>query len=127
MLCSFLDSHNKPEMPSSKKRWLPTPGSEQEKLSYKEDDWNLAGSELKETRTRHGGMGRPKLDRRLLFEVELASSDENNLTLSENGDDDGSEADTAGGLKPLSKPRETRVTMEKAGLMNGCIEQLLPL
>jgi len=45
-------------------QWVANSNKESRKLSNEESDWNLPGSALRSTRTRHGGHGRPNLNRR---------------------------------------------------------------
>ena len=47
-------------MSKKQQQWQPLPSREQGKLAPKEGDWNLAGAETPQSRTRFGGEGRPR-------------------------------------------------------------------
>jgi len=104
---------------SRSSQWAVNTTFESRKLSYKESDWNLPGSTLRSTRTRHGGVGRPNLTRKSNLSDD--SSDEDD---SEDGEFEPSSSDTdeseteADNHEPETskKPPATRVILEVESL-----------
>jgi len=103
--------------PTRSNRWSANSSMESRKLSHKESDWNLPGTALPNTRTRHGGHGRPDLNRKGSVEKscsdedEDVGSDEEYAPNSSDMDDSETEADD---LAPenTGKPPATRVILE---------------
>jgi hypothetical protein len=100
----------------SRKRWNATVAAEQGKLSSKENDWQLHGNSniaVATRNTRHGGNGRPNLERRnaimqvadslSLSASSSSSSSDGEWNLSENGSDSQEEEDDLVLEKPLQQ------------------------
>jgi hypothetical protein len=65
--------------PRKSVRWRATVGSQLNKLANKDSKWHLHGSSADTvtlpTRTRHGGSGRPQLNRKMVLESDSSESE----------------------------------------------------
>jgi len=103
----------------SSSRWRANQSIESRKLSYHESDWRLPGSSLPTTRTRHGGQGRPNLNRKSDAD-ELESVDDDQSKTSDTDEtevDDLSEEEADKQTPNNRKPPATRVILEVGSLI----------
>lgn len=96
---------------ASQERWKATASAENSKLVPKGTDWVLPGTCEVATRVRHGGSGRPNLDRGEETPTHLSDSE-----LSYDPASDGEESIETLPLRK-TKPPATRVTVETKGLL----------
>jgi len=90
--------------------------AENRKLSQKEGDWQLPSGSSTTTRTRHGGIGRPNLNRKQFFDQSLSDSDDSyDPSESEESDESEGEANERVDAN-AKKPPATRVILEVAAL-----------